>query len=305
MKVRAVLNPRAGLRARRAMNALTSGLPSWEPIDVALTQGPGHATELARESVERGDAAVLAVGGDGTVNEVAAGLVGSRTALGVIPMGSGNGLARTLGLPLKPEGALNALEHAVVRHMDVGRANGGLFLNVAGAGFDAAVGEDFHQHGRRGGRRGVLTYVRLSAARVFSYVPGTYALRAGEATFEGRALVVAFVNGRQYGGGAILSPKGRLDDGVLDVALIEAAPAWELLLGAPRLFLGGLESFRPFRLLSCTEAVLEGPAPFPHHRDGEPEPAVTRLEVNIQPRALEVLVPRSVAGDPDGPFGAE
>lgn len=303
--MRAVLNPRAGLRARRAMEALTSGLPSWEPIDIALTQGPGHATELARESVERGDAAVLAVGGDGTVNEVAAGLVGSKTALGVIPMGSGNGLARTLGLPLKPEGALNALEHAVVRHMDVGRANGGIFLNVAGAGFDAAVGEDFHHHGRRGGRRGVLTYVRLSAARVFSYVPGTYSLRAGEATFEGRALVVAFVNGRQYGGGAVLSPKGRLDDGVLDVALIEAAPAWELLLGAPRLFLGGLESFRPFRLLSCTEAVLEGPAPFPHHRDGEPEPAVTRLEVRLQPRALEVLVPREIASDPDGPFGPE
>jgi YegS/Rv2252/BmrU family lipid kinase len=304
MRVRAVLNPRAGLRARRAMNALTSGLPSWEPIDVALTQGPGHATELARESAERGDAAVLAVGGDGTVNEVAAGLVGSRTALGVIPMGSGNGLARTLGLPLRPEGALNALEHAVVRQMDVGRANGGLFLNVAGAGFDAAVGEDFHHHGRRGGRRGVFTYVRLSAARVFSYAPGTYTLRAGEANFDGRALVIAFVNGRQYGGGAVLSPKGRLDDGVLDVALIEAAPAWELLLGAPRLFLGGLESFRPFRLLSCTEAVLTGPAPFPHHRDGEPEPAVSRLEVRIQPRALEVLVPPDVASAPDGPFGA-
>lgn len=305
MRVRAILNPRAGLRARRALAALRGGLPSWEPIEIALTQGPGHATQLAHESAERGDAAVLAVGGDGTVNEVAAGLLGSRTALGVIPMGSGNGLARTLSLPLKPEGALNALEHAVVRRMDVGRANGGLFLNVAGAGFDAAVGEDFHHHGRRGGRRGVLTYVRLSAARVFSYVPGTYVLRAGDVTFEGRALVIAFVNGRQYGGGAVLSPKGRLDDGVFDVALIEAAPAWELLLGAPRLFLGGLESFRPFRLLRATEAVLESPAPFPHHRDGEPEPAVSRLAVRIEARALDVLVPREVAQDLDGPFAPE
>jgi len=302
MKVRAVLNPRAGLRARRALDALKSGLPSWDAIDVALTQGPGDASRLARESAERGDDAVLAVGGDGTVNEAASGLIGSRTALGVIPMGSGNGLARTLGVPLKPESALNALEHAVVRRMDVGRANGGLFLNVAGAGFDAAVGEDFHHHGRRGGRRGVFTYVRLSAARVFSYVPETYVLRAGDQTFDGRALVVAFVNGRQYGGGAVLSPRGRLDDGVFDVAIIEAAPAWELLLGAPRLFLGGLESFRPFRLLQATEAVLEAQAPFPHHRDGEPEPAVARLEVRLEPRALDVLVPRVVAEDPNGPF---
>ena len=305
MRVRAILNPRAGLRARRALDALRAGLPSWEPIDIALTQGPGDASRLARESAERGDHAVLAVGGDGTVNEAASGLLGSHTALGVIPMGSGNGLARTLGVPLRPEGALNALEHAVVRRMDVGRANGGIFLNVAGAGFDAAVGHDFHHHGRRGGRRGVFTYVRLSAARVFSYVPETYTLRAGDHTFEGRALVIAFVNGRQYGGGAILSPKGRLDDGVLDVAVIEAAPAWEILLGAPRLFLGGLEGFRPFRLLPATEAVLEGPVAFPHHRDGEAEPEVTRLEVRVEPRALEVLVPRLTADDPDGPFAPE
>jgi len=220
-------------------------------------------------------------------------------------MGSGNGLARTLGVPLRPEAALGAMGHAVVRRMDVGRANGGLFLNVAGAGFDAAVGEDFHQHGRRGGRRGVFTYVRLSAGRVFSYVPQTYTLRAGDATFEGRALVIAFVNGRQYGGGAVLSPKGRLDDGVFDVAVIEAAPAWELMLGAPRLFLGGLERFRPFRLLRATEAVLEGPTAFPHHRDGEPEPAVEQLEIRIEPRALDVLVPRTTAEDPDGPFAME
>jgi diacylglycerol kinase (ATP) len=305
MRVRAVLNPRAGLKARRALAALQAGLPSWEPIEVAITEGPGDAGRLARESAERGDAACIAVGGDGTVNEAAGGLIGSATALGVIPMGSGNGLARTLGVPLNPEGALNALEHAVVRRMDVGRANGRPFLNVAGAGFDAAVGEDFHAHGRAGGRRGVFTYVRLSARRVFSYVPETFRLTAGAQGFEGRALVVAFVNGRQYGGGAVLSPNGRLDDGTFDVAIIEAAPAWELLLGAPRLFLGGLESFRRFRIFSATEAVLEGPAAFLHHRDGEPEPASARLEVTIEPRALAVLVPRATADDPAGPFGPQ
>lgn len=305
MRVRAVLNPRAGLKARRALEALRAGLPSWEPIDIAVTQGPGDARRLAREAADRGDDAVLAVGGDGTANEVASALTGTRTALGVVPMGSGNGLARTLGIPLKPAAALEALERSVVRGMDVGRSNGSLFLNVAGAGFDAAVGEDFHHHGRSGGRRGVFTYVRLSARRVFSYVPESFRLRAGDQTFEGRALVVAFVNGRQYGGGAVLSPRGRLDDGSFDVVIIEAAPAWELLLGAPRLFLGGLEGFRPYRLLPAAEAVLEGPTPFPHHRDGEPEPHVSRLEVRIEPRALNVLVPRVIAEDPSGPFSAE
>lgn len=305
MRVRAILNPRAGVSPEAARRAVENGHPGWRDFDLAITVRPGHATELAAAAVAAGAELVLSVGGDGTANEVARALIGTTAALGVVPAGSGNGLARALGIPRRPAAALDAIEAGVTRRMDVGLLNGRPFLNVAGAGFDAAVGEDFHHHGRRGGRRGVLTYVRLSAARVFSYVPGTYTLRTGDATFEGRALVIAFVNGRQYGGGAVLSPKGRLDDGVFDVALIEAAPAWELLLGAPRLFLGGLESFRPFRLMRATEAVLEGLEPFPHHRDGEPEPAVSRLEVRIEPRALDVLVPRTVAADPDGPFAPE
>lgn len=303
MKARAILNPRAGLKARRALESLRAGRPTWRALDVVLTEAPGDATRLAREAAERGDDAVIAVGGDGTVNEVAAGLVGSGTALGIVPMGSGNGLARTLGLPLRPAAALVALETAVTRRMDVGRANGRIFLNVAGAGFDAVVGEDFHAHGRRGGRRGILTYVRLSARRIFSYLPETWTLRAGGRSFGGKALVVAFVNGRQYGGGATLSPGGRMDDGSFEVAVIEDAPAWELVLGAPRLFLGGLDRFRPFRLFPATEAVLEGPAAFPHHRDGEPEAPVARLEVTLDRRALSVLVPARTANDPRGPFG--
>src|SRR4029450_1431310 len=110
------------------------------------------------------------------------------------------------------------------RRMDVGRRTGRLFLNGAGAGFDAMVGEDFHAHGRRGGRRGIFTYGPLSAVRLFSYTPESYALRAGDQIFEGRALVVAFVNGRQYGGGATLSPLGRLEDGVFAVGVIGARP---------------------------------------------------------------------------------
>jgi diacylglycerol kinase (ATP) len=303
VKARAILNPRAGLKARHALESLRSGRPTWHALDIVLTEAPGDATRLAREAAERGDDAVIAVGGDGTVNEVAAGLVGTGTALGVVPMGSGNGLARTLGLPLRPAAALIALESAVTRRMDVGRVTDRIFLNVAGAGFDAVVGEDFHAHGRAGGRRGVLTYVRLSARRIFSYVPESWTLRAGEHRFEGRALVVAFVNGRQYGGGATLSPGGRMDDGAFEVMVIEDAPAWELLLGAPRLFLGGLERFRPYKLYPATEAVLEGPAAFPHHRDGEPEEPVARLEVRLDRLALSVLVPEKTASDPRGPFG--
>jgi len=305
VRVRAILNPRAGLRARRALEALRAERPSWSELEVKLTTGPGDAQLLAREAAERGDPIVLAVGGDGTANEVAEGLLGSETALGLVPMGSGNGLARTLGIPLRPGPALQALEGAVTRRMDVGIVNGRPFLNVAGAGFDAVVGEEFHRHGRRGGRRGVFTYVRLGVRKVFSYQPEAWLVECGNQRFEGRALIVAFVNGRQYGGAAVIAPGARLDDGLLDVVVLEDAPVVELLLNVPRLFLGTIDRCRRYRRMAVAEAVLTGATPVLFHRDGEPEPAVDRIEARVQPRALKVLVPRATADDPAGPFGPE
>lgn len=304
MKARAILNPRAGLAATRAVRALEDH-PAWRGIEVMVTKARGDARALAADAAAAGFDAVLSIGGDGTANEAAWGLLGSETALGLVPMGSGNGLARTLGIPLRPDRAVAALAGAVRRRMDVGMVNGRPFLNVAGAGFDAQVGADFHAHGLRGGRRGVMTYVRLSLLRTWSYRAETWRLSAGDGGFEGPALVVAFVNGRQYGGGAVLVPGARLDDGLLDVVVIEDAPAFEMVWNASRLFLGNIEKFRRYRHLPARTAVLEGGGSFVHHRDGEPEEASGRLEVSVQPLALTILVPAATAGDPRGPFGPE
>jgi diacylglycerol kinase (ATP) len=302
VRVRAILNPKAGVAAERARRALEAGRPSWGPIELALTEGPGNARALARAAAEAGCDLVLAVGGDGTVNEVAAGLLGSPTALGVVPMGSGNGLARTLRLPLKPAPALAALEAGITRRMDVGRVNGEPFLNVAGAGFDAFVGEAFHQRGRNGGRRGILPYVWISLKTMPSYRAGRFSVTTGAGGFEGHALLVAFVNGRQYGGGATIAPGSRLDDGLFDVVVLEDAPWVELLAAAPRLFLGGIERFRRYRRFTVTTAEVQAPVPMLFHRDGEPEPAVDRLTVTLDPRALRVRVPRATSEAADGPF---
>ena len=274
----------------------------WQGIEIRTTTARGDARTLAAEAAAAGYDAVLSIGGDGTANEVAWGLLGSSTALGLVPMGSGNGLARTLGIPLRAGRALDVLARAVVRRMDVGMINGRPFLNVAGAGFDAEVGADFHAHGLRGGRRGVMTYVRLSLRRTWSYRAEEWRLSAGDGRFEGRALVVAFVNGRQYGGGAVLVPGARLDDGLLDVVVIEDAPGFELVWNATRLFLGNIEKFRRYRHLPARTAVLEGGGAFLHHRDGEPEGLADRAEVSVLPLALRILVPAVTAEDPKGPF---
>jgi diacylglycerol kinase family enzyme len=187
--------------------------------------------------------------------------------------------------------------------MDVGLANGRPFLNVAGAGLDAVVGADFHAHGRRGGRRGVLTYVRLTLRRALSYTAESWTLTSDAGDYGGRALIVVFVNGRQYGGGAIVAPGARLDDGLLEAVVFEEAPLVQILANAPRLFLGTIERFSRYRRLTVSSAVLTAPRPFEHHRDGEPEDRSARLRVTVDPLALRILVPRATAEDPRGPFG--
>lgn len=304
MRVRAILNPRAGVAARAALQAVNGKDTPWGDLDLKVTGAPGDARRLARESAEAGFDAVLAVGGDGTANEAAWGLLGSNTALGLVPTGSGNGLARALRIPLRPRAAIVALQDAVVRRMDVGMANGRPFLNVAGAGFDALVGQAFHEHGRSGGRRGLFNYFRLALPRALTYRAATWTLEAGAEGYDGPAFIVAFVNGREYGGAAVIAPGSRLDDGLLEVVVLEDAPALELLANVHRLYTGGIESFRRYRRIAAPEAILTGPAPFTHHRDGEPEAAAERLEVRVDPRALAVLVPRGTARDPLGPFAA-
>ena len=151
----------------------------------------------------------------------------------------------------------------------------------------------------------MFTYVWLSVLRTMNYRAESWVLDAGTQKFEGRAYIVAFVNGRQYGGGAVLVPGARLDDGLLDIVVIEDAPALELAWNAQRLFFGTLSKYRRYRHVAAAQATLAAATAAPHHRDGEPEVPTARLEVSVLPRALRILVPRKTADDPDGPFAPQ
>jgi diacylglycerol kinase (ATP) len=304
LHVRAILNPRAGVRSQHAYAALANAPNGWQ-LEIEITNAPGHARELAHESAERGDDAVLAVGGDGTINEVAAGLVGSRTALGVVPAGSGNGLARTLGIALNPAAALVELAAGVRRRMDVGRINGEVFLNVAGIGFDAFISTAFQEWTQPGRRRGILPYVWLSFTSLTSFVPEVWRLETAGQSVELPAFLATFANGRQYGGGAIIAPGARLDNGQLEIIIVDPCPNAELMLNAPRLFLGTIGSFRHYRRWTAPSATLTGQRLADHHRDGEPGGRSARFDIWVEPRALEVLVPRHTAEDAQGPFASQ
>jgi len=303
VKVRAIRNPRAGVAPAAAREAVERGRPSWTDYAVSVTRAPGHAVELAREAVAEGAEMVIAVGGDGTVNEVAQGLLGSGAALGVVPMGSGNGLARALRLPLRPAPALAALEGGARRLMDVGRLNGGLFLNVAGTGFDAVVGAAVHRAGHDGRRRGLLGYVRLSFAEVVRYRPVSVVVDAGGERREITPFTVTFANGPQYGSGAVINPGGILDDGRLEaVSFAYRGSIAGILMAAPRLFLGGLENVSAYGRVSASRLTVTGERPLPIHRDGDPAEPATRIDVEVVRRALGVVVPPATLDDPQGPF---
>jgi diacylglycerol kinase (ATP) len=303
VKVRAIVNPRAGVRVPGLLETVERGRPSWPEYAVLVTSHAGHATELARQAVAEGAEVVVAVGGDGTVNEVARGVLGSGAALGIVPAGSGNGLARALGLPLRPAEALAALEKAATRAMDVATLDGRLFLNVAGIGFDAAVAHAFHDHGTRGGRRGLLGYVRLSLRELRRYRAPHLSLEIdGGAPLELVPFALTFANGSQYGAGAVVNPGAKLDDGRLEIAAFADGPLLSTLATAPRLFLGGLERSRRFRRITATRALIRSIEPVAVHVDGDPSPLARTVEMVIQPRALRVLVPDEVATKPGGPF---
>ena len=284
------MNPRAGLAARRVHAVVERGRPSWR-LEILATNGPRDATRLAREAARDGVELVLAVGGDGTASEVAEGLAGSSTALGIVPAGSGNGLARALGIPLDPERALRALEHGRVQRMDVGEANGRVFVNVASAGFDAAVAAAYHDRGTTGARRGVLPYALAASRLALGWRAPEIVVTSDGEGFRGSAVLVACMNGRQYGGGAILAPLAEVDDGSLDVVVVEAAALPQLALAAPLLFAGRIDAFSRFRTWKATRVAIECEGGIAIQRDGETDGRSSRVDVAVRAAALDVLLP--------------
>jgi diacylglycerol kinase (ATP) len=280
-------NPEAAAgRARVAAEALRAkGLGG----EVVVTSHPGQARDLAAGAVAHGVRLVVAWGGDGTINEVGGALVSRDAALGIVPAGSGNGLARELGLPLQPEAALATALAGAERRIDAGELNGRFFFNVAGLGFDARVARLFNT--RAHGRRGLLPYVVLGLRALWSYEPAVYEVEADGATRRVRAFVLAFANSRQYGNGAVLAPGARFDDGLLDLVAVDPRPLPIQLLRARHLRAGAPPNARGIDIRRVRAAVVTSSEPLECHVDGEVFAPGRRAEVRVHAGALRVRTP--------------
>jgi len=291
-KMRLIFNARSGrLRRNAQLLPLLRNFIAARALDAELflTEGPGHATFLAREAVLDGCARVIAVGGDGTVNEVAQAVRHTPAVLGIVPTGSGNGLARHLHLPNSAAAALELAAAASPRiaDLDTGTVNGRPFFNAMGLGLDAEISRRFN----RLTRRGLPAYVRTALGAFLTCRTEPCVIAAEERSDAMDIMLIAIANSDQYGNGARIAPGARADDGLLDlVAVGRVGPIGAVILGA-RLFLGSFDRGSSVRRLRGPRFRIERTAPGIIHTDGEVHPADAHLEVVVHPRSLRVIIP--------------
>ena len=289
----AIINPTAGPSTRspdsrgRAELARRAFAQAGLTCETVFTERAGHARELATAFVRRGFSPVIAWGGDGTVNEVVSALAFQDAVLGIVPTGSGNGLARELGISRHPEQALATVARGVDRTIDIGELGGRLFVNLAGVGLDASVANLFNHLAGRGLRR----YVQATLSTVFSYVAETYTMTAGAERFQRRALIVVVANGRQYGHGALIAPQARLDDGLLDLVVVGPRSPLGLLRGVRRLFNGTIDEAPDVSMRTASRVTISASQPILFHVDGEVVEGSETLTATVHPGALRIRVP--------------
>lgn len=252
--------------------------------NVVCTEYAGHAEVIARETTED---IVVAVGGDGTVNEVARGLIGTGKTLGIIPCGSGDGLARHLGISHFFNRALHTIEAGKTVDMDAGTIDGKFFFSVCGVGFDAIVSERF----AKCGKRGLSTYIREGLKTWRIYTPEKYTIEIDGQSIENEAMFITVGNSNQWGNGAKITPLADCSDGILDITVVDGFKAVELPWLAGRLMTGSVHKSRRVHTYRGKHIVITRTDIGPAHADGDWFEAGRSLEIQIIPHALKVMIP--------------
>lgn len=287
-----IINPISGSKetqsAKRKLPKLIMQLldsEQWLP-NIAFTEYAGHATELARQYARMGFDAVVAVGGDGTVNEVARGLRDTQTAMGILPMGSGNGFARHLNIPIRVNKAIEMINHSEPISVDYGLANGKLFVSTCGTGFDAVIADHF----AGSSKRGFATYLQNILKDAFSYSPQTYHIVGDGIDVTHKAFLITFANANQWGYEALIAPKASVQDGQMDIMMMSSHAILGSASLALRLFAGSIGDSHFMDTIRAKEVTLERESEAPFHIDGDPVQMEKDIHIKIVPDGLKVLV---------------
>lgn len=255
-------------------------------VDIKYTEHSGHAAELARQAASRAFDIAVAVGGDGTVNEVARSLVHTETALGIVPCGSGNGLARHLGIPMNPSGALRVIADCNIEKLDYGMINDTPFFCTCGVGFDAFVSSKFAESGKRG----LLSYIENTLREGLKYRSDTYDIEVDGEKQHYKAFLIACANASQYGNNVYIAPQASMSDGLMDVTIMEPFNVLEAPQIAIQLFNKSIDTNSRIRTFKCHRLHIHRNAPGVIHFDGDPKQEGKDLDVRLVESAIHVVV---------------
>jgi diacylglycerol kinase (ATP) len=256
-------------------------------VDFSLTECRGHATDLAKTAVQQECDIVIAIGGDGTINEIASQLVNTDVWFGVIPMGSGNGFARSMGIPLNLFRAFSTITRGDVHPVDVGVANGRYFFTTSGFGLDAMIGKRFDQ----GKMRGRAPYYVAGVREMITFQPSLYEIRFDGKTLERTAIIVAVANMKQYGINAIIAPHAKPDDGKLDLCIVNGDKLLPAMVFLPTLFIGQIDKVPQVELYASQEFKIVREKADVYHLDGEViHQQEKEITVSVLPKALNLIV---------------
>jgi diacylglycerol kinase (ATP) len=303
MRALVVINPIAGPGRTRTLAACTDLATSvlaanGYEADVQITAGPNDSRRFALTGVASKTDLVVAWGGDGTVNGAASAVAGTGIPFAIVPGGSGNGLARDLAIPLNANAALTIAATGATRAIDAGDLHGSLFFNVAGIGFDARIAARLAEPGAR---RGLLGYALATIGELRSYEPGHYSIRhacdvdgqsSAPDVIDHRALFVAIANSRQYGNGAQIAPKALLDDGMMEIVVVEPQSGFSIARQIPSFFRGTLREGPGLLMRSASSMEISCTHPIRFHVDGEPREGPTSIQLQTRRGVLLVRVSR-------------
>ena len=286
-KTAIIVNPISGIGRQKKIESLLKDNLNQDLFDytVRYTEHIHHGTDLAREAVDQGFDCVVAVGGDGSVNDVAQGLKDSGVTMGIIPCGSGNGLARTLKIPLKPALAIRMLNQMNEIAIDSIVINDSwLCVNAAGVGFDAYIARLMHA----AKTRGFAAYTNLILREYASYKCNNYRLTIDDRTIERSAWFIAVANGRQYGYNLAVAPKAQLCDGLIDISIIDKIPLDHIPITAPMAFMNLLDHSQHVEMFRGKEIVIEGNVHKWVNIDGEGENLGKELHFVNNPQSVKI-----------------
>ena len=288
-----IINPISGgarADAGRARVAVARAVAARRKLDaeIVVTEAAGQARAVAQRAASSGADRIVAWGGDGTINEVASALAFAAVPMGIVPAGSGNGLARELNLSFDPERALENALGGGQRQIDLGEIEGRIFVNVAGIGLDAHVAARFNAPGNL--RRGSRTYVGLTARALTTYRPRTYDIITSEGRVTLTALLIVLANGTEFGNRILIARSARVDDGVLDLVTVEERSRFATVCRVPWLLARSIHRVPVWSTRPVREVAIETSEPILFHVDGEPVQGGVRVTAQIHPGALKIVM---------------